>query len=769
LKLVLATSSRNLDCDRLPLILVGPMLRRTEPEAVTVWLALSAPERVTLKVYPMRNAQQVQRDRILLAGTRATVQLGQFLYIAAITAKPTGATGLSPGQVYAYDLDFHNSHKTLNNALNATDFPYTTVSYFEHNLPTFALPPANIRDLKLVHSSCSKPHGGGRDVFPQLDSLLQQTANDAIARPHQLFLTGDQIYGDDVADPLLWRLQAVSRCLLGWEDSLPLPPETCLDPGKRSEIAEAGAGFTGMLPNQPEKAKSHLLSWGEYCTMYLMVWSPILWPHRFPAGRTVCTDAKLAQQWDKEAKTMARFVPHLARVRRAFANIPTYTICDDHDVSDDWYLNREWCDRVFSKPLGRQALQNGLLAYALFQAWGNTPAQFASPSGKNFLHALEKWSISQGKDEKAWEQMGKYLGIPRIDPRTGQPQYKRDGEVLILERDEKAFAWHYKICGSDHEVLALDTRTWRGYPVDTETHAPPMLLCPTAFAEQLQRPLEQLGSGDRKMTFVILPTNLVSLKIIDRVHHWQLQRGQTFGSDVGDAWNMHSGAFIQLLEILTQQRDRLIILSGDIHYSCAVRLTYWSHAGHEEGNIRPVRASVLAQLTSSALKNAEKKTYAIHTKLKSLFPERTEYWLGWNEPPQQVSVPRRQGFGRAIAHKPNLARSPDWFYRIEWMERGSARSVRWGKMPPDPESQPKFPLGRKILDGILFLIWRNRWLQEGKEVVGRNNFSIVSFEGGEKEVKMVTQETYWCPPWQRDRLVKSRYVVSLNLDVLPFD
>lgn len=741
------------------------MLRRTEPEAVTVWLALCRPDRVTLKVYPTRG-RRVQRDRILLQGTRATIQLGQHLYIAAITAKPQETDSLIPGQIYAYDLSFENSRQTLNTALNAPDFPRTTVSYFEHNLPTFTLPPENLEDLKLIHCSCNRPHGGGRDVFPMIDCFLEETAPDAIARPHQLFLTGDQIYGDDVADPLLWRLQEVSRSLLGWEDPLKLPPGACLTPGKRSEIAETGAGFTAMLPNKADKAKSHLLSWGEYSTIYLMSWSPILWPARFPDGKTVCDDDKSAKQWDREAKIIARFSRHLSRVRRVFANLPTYTICDDHDVSDDWYLNREWCDRVCSKPLGRQALQNGILAYALFQGWGNTPEQFDRPSGKNFLHAVEKWSISRGRDEKAWREAGRYLGIPRKDAKTGGPQYKRDGEVLVLDRDEdRALKWHYTVSGPNYDILALDTRTWRGYPAEAETYAPPMLLCPHAFEEQLQRPLDQLG-GDGKMTFVILPTNLVSLGIIDRIHHWQLKRGKTFGSDVGDSWNIHSGAFIRLLETLTQQRDRLIILSGDIHYSCAVRLTYWSHAS-QEGNLRSVRASVLAQLTSSAIKNAEGMTYAIHTKLKSLLPERTEYWLGWTDPPQQVSVPRGKDFGRGVGGNASIARSPDWFYRIEWMERGSAQFLSWGKIPFDSQPKSKRSLGRKILDGLLYFLWRNPWLQEGKEVVGRNNFSVVSLKGEEKEIQAVTQETYWCAPWQRDRLVKSRYVVSLNLDELP--
>lgn len=780
----------NIDRDRLPLILAGPMLRRTEPEAVTVWLALKAPRRVTLSIYATRDGRELLRDRVLLEGSRDTLQLGQLLHLVAVTAVPVDqkrgeanpkskipnpqsndSDCLEPGQIYAYDLAFGNPEETLSSALNAPDFPYTTVSYFEHHLPTFALPPDNLNDLKLVHTSCNKPHGGGRNVFPLLDRLLEQRAPEPRSRPHQLFLTGDQIYADDVADPLLWATQVVSRALLGREDPLWLgnhrTKPSQIQPGQRSDIAERDGGFTAMLPNKPDKAKSHLLSWGEYCVIYLLAWSPVLWPDRFPAGQQVCTDAKLARQWDREVRAIASFARDLRNLRRVLANLPTYTICDDHDISDDWYLNREWCDRVLSKPLGRQVVQNGLLAYALFQAWGNTPEQFAPGRlGEKLLQTAERWSIAQGTDEDAWREIGQYLGIPDLDAQTGRPKYKADGEVLILDRGDRALAWHYTVRSSQHEVIVTDTRTWRGYPADAETHAPPMLLSPTAFEQQLHHPLDLADEMHVTATLIVLPTNLVSLGIIDRVHHWELQRGNTFGNDVGDSWNMHSGAFIRLLETLTQRRDRLIVLSGDIHYSCAVRLTYWSHSASETGDFQPVRTAVLAQLTSSATRNAEWTTWIAHTKIKSLFPERTEHWLGWNDPPQQIEMPRRNVLRRLRSAQKTLGQQPDWFYRIEWIERQAARSVSWGKKAPDPE--PKPTLGRKILDWLLFCLWRNRWLQEGQEVVGRNNFSIVLFDWPQdSEAKTVIQETYWCPPWQPTDLVQSRYVVPLQVEELP--
>ena len=61
----------------------------------------------------------------------------------------------------------------------------------------------------------------------------------------------------------------------------------------------------------------------------------------------------------------------LPKVRRAMANISTFMIFDDHDVTDDWNLNPAWRDRVFTSPLGKANVRNAMMAYALFQDWGN--------------------------------------------------------------------------------------------------------------------------------------------------------------------------------------------------------------------------------------------------------------------------------------------------------------------------------------------------------------------------------------------------------------
>ena len=795
--------------ENLPLLLAGPILRHTESHTVTVWVALKSPREVTLKVYATDENGSILKT-LLLEGSRPTIAFGNQLHIIAVTAKPISAQQLQPGQIYAYDLSFGNPEQTLTQALNSPSISPVTISYFEHQLPTFSMPPDDLNHLRIAHGSCRKLHGGGQDALQMLDDLINHHANQPNLRLHQLFFTGDQIYGDDVADPLLWVATEVGDTLLGWEEKLPLylnnigkkPSE--LRPGQRTEIARQYGGFTAMLIDTPHESKSHLLSLGEFFSTYLLAWSPILWPNQFPAGKDIHKNAKQAKSWNREVHILEDCIAQLWKVRRALANVPVYMICDDHDISDDWYLNRAWCTDVLSKPLGKRAVQNGLLAYAVFQAWGNTPAQFESgQTGGKLLQAAELWSTSAGTDEVALQDIAKCLGLPQMSAETGLPQFRIDEDVLVLDRDYSdgtlPLEWHYTIRSLKHEVIVLDTRTWRGYPQDDQNGlSPPMLLSPTAFIQQIKKPLElsdslkETGESNVEVTLFVLPTNLVSLQVIDIFQKQELEKGNVFNSDVGDAWNFQEGALSKLLAELFKRRKQVIILSGDIHYAGAVQMSYWSTQNGET-----LKAKTLAQLTSSALKNSELKTYFIQTKAKSLVPEKPQDWAGWHEPPQlveiqviqenvrilDVEVPKTglvvrqlQG-GRGnwdVAWEIALKDSksfPDWQYHIEWIKRQQARFVPW-EGNQIVISIPNHKKTSKLLTSLgklASMLWQNQWIQEGEEVIGHSNFGVVSFEwsDADREAKAVIQDIYWRSTWKPGRIVYSRYFVPLKVDKLP--
>jgi hypothetical protein len=742
--------------EKLPLILAGPMLRHTTSASVTVWVALKQACQVTLQVLETSDRGR-QIGNCVLQGRGKTIAVGQHLHIVAVTAysdRDLNLASLLPDRLYAYDLAFtpQDRHATPQNLLAAIatpSLPTPSISYFEHQYPTFVLPPSRLADLRIVHGSCRKPHGDGFDALPILDCLLAEAADQVSDRPQQLFLTGDQIYGDDVADPLLWVASHLGDLLLGWEEELPIGRRaesgfyrpTELTFGKRAEVATRKAGFTAGLRDKRAKVNSHLLSLGEYYAAYLLAWSPVCWCDVFPHGREMTRDRQITKVWDREVRDMKQFIHTLPQVRRALANIAVYTIFDDHDVSDDWNLNQAWCLRVLGKPLGRRAVQNALLAYAVFQGWGNTPDRFIpGTNGFQLLAAAEIWSARGGKDPNTAIQIAQLVGLPPCDPSTGLPQFVTDEDVLILDRDPSALTWHYQIQSDCHQVIVLDTRTWRGYPLGKSAISPPHLLSPSAFDRQLLQPL-QASSASPLATVVIAPTNLFGLEVIDWIHHWAIKRKKVFATDAGDAWNVNTAALAQLLNILCGQRRRVTILSGDIHYGSAVRLSRRQITGDDS------QESVLVQFTSSALKNEEKITRLLHTRLKHwLLPEKTRRWVGWEHPPQMLTIP--------LSSHPIAPH--DWECSLEWIYRQPSTIARFGHRIPWLIPHQFLPnlFSAAILQALL---WRqSRWFQDGREVVGLNNLAVVQWQSPE-----AIQDLYWFSPWLPKQIVSSRFVATL--------
>ena len=113
--------------EQLPLILAGPILRHTESNSVTVWVALKAPREVTLKVYAT-DANGSTIKTLVLEGVRSTVPLGKQLHIVAVTAKPP-ITEQGRGRLRFYSCDFQSPGLKLTPmsiaAINVSPIPKT--------------------------------------------------------------------------------------------------------------------------------------------------------------------------------------------------------------------------------------------------------------------------------------------------------------------------------------------------------------------------------------------------------------------------------------------------------------------------------------------------------------------------------------------------------------------------------------------------------------------------------------------------------------------
>jgi hypothetical protein len=581
----------------LPLVLAGPIVRRVDRLSATIWIALKEPRKVTARLYASDSAGiGIDQQQI---GTRSTYAIGANLHVVAVT---TSGAPLAWGQMYRYDLSFgqHGDdqvpvHESSTRLFDATVLAPDTVSgkkmlLYDSSevpltvppptLPSFVLPPNDLSNLRLIHASCRKPHGEAKDALQILDELIRITVSAPLSRPHQLFLTGDQIYADDVADALLMMLTDAGDTLLGWA-----PPESLpgLQSGERA--ANLPPGKRGSLVTDKMKAglsssegKSHLFSAGEFYAMYLFAWSSTLWTLRPPdfadvypvesteyaadissgVPETKRRFRKLKQEFDNEISNLGEYKVALPAVRRTLANIPVYMIFDDHEITDDWYIHRQWCVDALTSELGRRVIQNGLLAYAIFQAWGNTPQQFAAEGsggarGRRLLEAAERWNGTASSSALA--EIKKAVGV---EPASNVDQHKK------LQHTADTLDWHYNFPftngGPQYEVIVLDSRTQRGFPNGPKD--PPALISDAAALET-QMPTTP-APGEDGVTIVIAPAPVIGFKLVEDL---QKTAPTSLAAKLDrEAWGLVPKALETLLSKLFTRSSRVLVLSGDVHY-----------------------------------------------------------------------------------------------------------------------------------------------------------------------------------------------------------
>lgn len=710
------------DFNALPLILAGPILRRVEPTRASVWLALSAPRTVELAIWAGDRVVPTTgtffgNSGAAHTGSAPTIRIGEKLHIALATID----VALVPNVLYSYNVSFSGGGgpqdlSTLHYLADqgpATEPTRLALGHLAGRLPSFALPPATLDNLRIAHGSCRKAHGHGPDGLAALDRLIERTRDMAIERPHQLFLTGDQIYADDIAMALLPQLTAAGNALLGVPERLPLTTTT-----GTAVIAATQANFPttwrqGLIEQQAKMtsgdAWSHALSFGEYCALYLFSWSEVLWDTLasvgdifpecnadddgdcsapdtivaalpahlqplYPPGektrdKPIEVRNELRSDFKQQNEDLKAFKKGLPHVRRVLANVPTYMICDDHEVTDDWFLTQDWNDRVLTSPLGVTVLRNGMLSYALFQAWGNNPSQFKSGGSAQLLsHAQALFPPGGGPAPGAASQVDALFGFgggaPGID-------------------------WHYTVPTGPTTTVVLDTRTRRTF--DNGRYGPPGLISAASLEAQL--PATLAPSPGAELLFIVSAAPVLGLALIEEM-------AQPIGARAGydfflstmlrsepritgykefemEAWSMDAARFEALLARLEQFR-KVVILSGDVHYGFSAELDYW-----KQGATTPAR---VVQLTASALKNqwedVPKRALETTTVQRLLHGARYPMErLGWNNPLDlvgRVNVPgdaiprvRRAMLRRQPVVVPAegwppgtaITKAPDWSWR----------------------------------------------------------------------------------------------------------
>ncbi|RKQ30518.1 hypothetical protein [Oceanobacillus halophilus] len=588
---------------RIPFLLAGPIIRRTEPTQVTIWLATSKDVHIEAVLYTI-DAKKEKNNKYHLFHTKTfnkTIRAGKRMYIHLIKISPE-KSNFPTDHLLGYNLLFTNGNDIFDLGdldLLSKSNPDSIV-YDEWKFPTFYIQeklPANI-----LYGSCQKPHGKGDNAFISADFTTQAHHSDLKKRPSALFLMGDQIYADDVGDPVFPAIQWWSDLLIGENTDAITEMEPLLkhEPflssinkvQSRQYIMSNFANFTSG------NAANHMIRFGEYAVLYLLTMGPSLWlaHDSIPTFEELTDNNNIyfmytqkneknfqkelkqhKKRYEEEKSEVLSYLKTLAQTRRIMANTPTYMIFDDHDITDDWNISFDWAQNVYQSSLGKHTVANGLSAYLLFQAWGNDP--------ENLDKMIDKLS----------PQLPHYLRECRFEENWIQ-------RIIRYER------WSF-VAPTKPRSLFLDIRTKRNYELQ------PKPIRVINKMEEEQRAAQLIGEhgwrinttilkesdwqkGDRLI--IVSPTPLYGVGIIESFLKRFVYPLRILGIPVHydldfEAWKYNEKSFSNFLNhIINWQLDQCIILSGDVHYASAVK---------SQVSLNDQKEMKILQFTSSPIRN----------------------------------------------------------------------------------------------------------------------------------------------------------------------
>ncbi|HSG04174.1 MAG TPA: alkaline phosphatase D family protein [Marinobacterium sp.] len=540
----------------LPPVLAGPILRRTSAEQICMQILTSQPLEYSFQLSDRgRELLSINDGEI----TRQRFQLGEYCWLDILILRSTQALPLD--STLHYDLKIG-----LQGGLTSIAEWGAELIYPDESLPSLRIPS---RLNRLAHGSCRKPHHRGGDGLVRLD---QQCAANLEQRPDLLIMSGDQLYADDVAGPMLRASHQVAE-KLGLADellhgtSLSSAAELELDSRcyyRRSELLpnsetneEVRKSFF-EAKRKPiftsDSARNHLITLREVIAAYALLWSPNCWKfvdlNQLPS---LSTELELVYQ--RERESIEEFAAGMSRVARVMANTPCYMIFDDHDVTDDWNLSAAWEVAAYGHPFSARIIGNAMLGYLLFQALGNEPKRL----GEAFFEPLSAL-FTDYNDQRHHDLIQQMQNYPY---------------------------WGYEI-PVEPGIVVLDTRTqrWRS---ERNPQSPSGLMDWEQLVDLQQTLL------NRKQVILVSAAPIFGVKLIEAIQRLFTWLGRPLMVDA-ENWMAHPGSANVILNIFRHSRtpEQFVVLSGDVHYSFVydIKLRF-RNAGPR-----------IYQITSSGIRNA---------------------------------------------------------------------------------------------------------------------------------------------------------------------
>ena len=507
--------------DILPEILCGPFVRRLESKLLVIWFVSSQRHRYNLHLLP---------EQVGASNELETVQIGQHCYVNQfITHFAEEHEGFAQDSEIQYQIS-----KPATDKVHLLDLSAHALA--GHEQPNFILAS---KLSTVIQGSCRKPHHHAPDAFVEVANKL---ANKEIDRPDYLVMSGDQIYADDIAGPMLVAIQSLSKKLGLYTATHELGSLSKQQLDWRFSMF----GRSHILPKKQDQSRwskfwhgdniissryhdNHLIGLDEFFACYLLTWSSNCW--KLVNDEVEAASAHVSSQhldtYNKEWTILKDFVDSLPHFEKLMANLPTLMIFDDHDVTDDWNLTADWEKHVYGNTVTKHIIRDALVSYALFQGWGNCPEQT-----EPLINQIKQLSET---DDFASEKL----------------------TDSIFEHNQ----WHYEV-NTTPQIVVLDTRThrWRS---ETSIKNPSGLM----DWERLEH-LQQELFKPQKSILVVSPAPVFGVKAIEVVQSGCEMIGQELLVDV-ENWMAHKGSAKKLMNMLRHDSapDEVIILSGDVHYS----------------------------------------------------------------------------------------------------------------------------------------------------------------------------------------------------------
>lgn len=537
----------------LPQVIAGPIVRKVTSTECHIWVVTSNADSPALNL---------SANEVVVSGNcqRETVRVGKYAFIHLLSF--TSSQPFEDTVRIGYSLSFSDDAQQASWENEQRGLLYDGQSSLCFH---YTETPETI-----LHGSCRKPHFQSDDALAQVDVLHKNAFKKQNDFPDLLLMTGDQIYADDVAGPMLKAIHSVIDRLglyhealegavvsntnelatheYGYYEREQLLPQIATNTVLSSIFfgAKKKPVFTSV------NAQNHLIGSAEIIAMYLLVWSDTLW-----ADINIDKDGipqKYHAIFDKEHEALSGFVKQLPQVRRALAHIPTYMIFDDHDVTDDWNLTRGWEQEVYGNPLSKRMIGNALIGYLLCQGWGNAPKKVAPL-------------------------------IAKVQESMGESGLNSHDEIIddLLGFDQ----WHYRL-DTTPPIEVLDTRTqrWRS---ESNMNKPSGLMDWEALCDF------QHSIIGKESVIVVSAAPIYGVKVIEAIQKVFTFFGKALTVDA-ENWMAHKGTANVILNIFRHYKTPpdFIILSGDVHYSFVydVRLRFRRNSPH------------ITQFTCSGLKNA---------------------------------------------------------------------------------------------------------------------------------------------------------------------